>query len=239
MPSKNVPGTVCERPGCDREQWCRKLCRNHYNRAMEQNREPCSVTTCEKPSVARGLCRSHYYRKELRPEDPIKRHLTGIPVDGRFWLQVDKDGPVPKHRPALGPCWVWTGNAPKKYGLFRDEHGDMVQTHRWSYARFIGPLTPADIVCHHCDNPSCVRPEHLFKGYMVDNARDMFAKGRHGNAKLTWEIVDEIRRLYAAGATNKELSLQFDVSTGGITNIVKGRAWKEHKRPSKIVAEYY
>lgn len=76
-------------------------------------------------------------------------------------------------------CWEWTKKTNRGgYGEFK-VRGKTVRAHRWAYATFVEPI-PEDLhVLHHCDNPPCVNPSHLFTGTHGDNMRDMFAKGRH------------------------------------------------------------
>jgi hypothetical protein len=105
------------------------------------------------------------------------------PVADRFWEKVDKNGPIPPHRPELGPCWLWTGaRLPDGRGQFhlngRTEFASVV-----AYLLTYGPLLPEKPwVLHHCDGGRlcCVCPGHLFAGTHTDNMRDMAAKGRQG-----------------------------------------------------------
>mgnify|MGYP001614251477 CR=1 FL=1 len=109
-----------------------------------------------------------------------------VPLVDRFWAKVDKHGPVPEHCPELGPCWLWLG------ALNRDGYGDIARTgrrggrtksHRYSWELHFGPIPTGKEVCHHCDNPPCPNPRHLFLGTQKDNIRDMLTKGRGGQLR--------------------------------------------------------
>jgi HNH endonuclease len=86
----------------------------------------------------------------------------------RFWEKVDRSG----------DCWVWTaGTAHFGYGQFHLD-GKPEKAHRISWILTYGPIPEGLLVCHHCDNPPCVNPRHLFVGSHRDNALDKVAKGR-------------------------------------------------------------
>jgi hypothetical protein len=100
-----------------------------------------------------------------------------------------KHGPAPKTLaqrlwskcvPARGGCIVWTGSAvPRGYGrLWMSEKGGKEYTHRISWILHNGPIPRGMSVLHRCDNPPCVRPDHLFLGSQADNVCDMVRKGR-------------------------------------------------------------
>ena len=166
---------------------------------------------------------------ELTPED-----------QGRFWSHVDKSDP--------NGCWLWLGKKNKKgYGkckLRRREY----RTNRVSYFMATGEDPGELCVCHTCDTPSCVRPEHLWLGDNLENREDMRLKGRaasgdrsgprlhpermprgegHHAATFTAEQVLEIRRMYDAGGISQtELARQLNRSKSTIRKIVKRTRWK-------------
>lgn len=79
-------------------------------------------------------------------------------------------------------CWIWTGAArPNGYGNFY-MNGKLVGAHVASYAIHVGPVGEGLCVCHTCDTPSCVNPNHLFIGTHKENTADMDAKGRRVSA---------------------------------------------------------
>lgn len=101
-------------------------------------------------------------------------------LEERLWSRVDKNGPIPDHRPDLGPCWVWTGSKHRgrQHGQIGLRAGVLLWTHRLSWELTNGPIPGGLFVLHHCDNPPCVNPDHLWLGTQRDNVADMVAKGR-------------------------------------------------------------
>jgi hypothetical protein len=79
-------------------------------------------------------------------------------------------------RPDQG-CWEWQGSKNRGYGTF-SRNGRSERAHRHAWILTYGEIPPGLMVCHHCDNPPCIRPEHLFIGTMLDNMRDAARKGR-------------------------------------------------------------
>lgn len=99
-------------------------------------------------------------------------------IEERFWAKVDKDGPVPEHMPHLGACWVWTASKLNSgYGQF-GIGGKLRYAHRLSWEMERGEIPDNLCVLHSCDNPPCVRPEHLFLGTRRENSSDCQRKGR-------------------------------------------------------------
>lgn len=132
-------------------------------------------------------------------------------------------------------CWEWTGSLSKSgYGYFNWEDEGVQLAHRCAYRLFIGHIPKKLNVCHSCDNPRCVNPNHLWLGTQKENIEDMICKNRrfntagenNGNSRLTLEIVDEIRDLYNSGYyTQKELSKKFKLDRSYVGYIVRGDNW--------------
>ena len=94
----------------------------------------------------------------------------GTPLD-RFLDRVQKQE---------SGCWVWTGaNNGLGYGVMRLGL-KQVYAHRFSYEQFVSPIPDGLCICHKCDNPRCVNPDHLFLGTQKDNMQDCSRKGRCG-----------------------------------------------------------
>jgi hypothetical protein len=77
-------------------------------------------------------------------------------------------------------CWLWTGvTVSTGYGrLSRGRRGSYVFAHRASYQMHKGEIPAGMFVCHKCDTPTCINPDHLFLGTCAENTLDMWRKGR-------------------------------------------------------------
>ena len=150
---------------------------------------------------------------------PSQKHLD------RFWQRVNKG-------PGLGPqgdCWEWRGTTRNRYGSFLI-FGNPTYAHRASYQMHFG-LAAEDVICHKCDNPLCVRPDHLFKGTQTVNAKDMWVKQRgsppphfygeeHHMVTLSDAQVEELRDMAASGKyKQRDLAALFGVSQSTIWRI--------------------
>ncbi len=140
------------------------------------------------------------------------------PTEERFWPNVEKgvgDG-----------CWLWVGSKlPKGYGMLAKTYA-----HRFSYEIHTGTIPAGLLVCHSCDNPSCVRPDHLFLGTYKENTQDMIRKGRTNGpkgtraarAKLTELQVLEIR---AATDGPSAIAKRFNLNESTVCKIRLRKRW--------------
>lgn len=129
-------------------------------------------------------------------------------------------------------CWPWTGVLlGSGYGQFYAA-GRQLLAHRAIYELAHGIAPGALFVCHHCDNPSCVNPAHLFLGTPADNSRDMSIKGRaargerSGVNKVTDVDVCEIRRLASEGHEQRSIAARFGISQTNVGMIVRRETWR-------------
>jgi hypothetical protein len=144
------------------------------------------------------------------------------PVDVRLWENVDKSG----------DCWIWTGfKDPNGYGRLCI-NGTPRLTHRLMMELEGHQITPDQYVCHKCDNPSCVNPDHLFIGTAADNSADMAAKGRscrgekQGQSKLTENDVFDIRKRYEGGEVQSKIAKDYGLHQVTVSEIVTRKIWK-------------
>ena len=149
-------------------------------------------------------------------------------LEERFWSKVDRSG----------ECWEWAASRyPKGYGRFRVA-GRTQYAHRVAWELTHGPIPHGMFVCHRCDNPGCVNPDHLFLGTPADNMRDMREKGRgftprlvgetHHQAKLTEADVVAIR---ADPRTQVVIAADYGVTQRNVSAIKRREAWAHIPNP--------
>jgi len=138
-----------------------------------------------------------------------------------------------KGRPDTDDCWTWTGGKSSDgYGTFWDGER-VVGSHRFAFAAMVGPIPEGMCVLHKCDNPPCVRPDHLFLGTHAVNMADKVAKGRANGlkgqdnpaAKLTDAEVLAIIELRREGATQAAVAVAFEIDQTVVSSILLGKRW--------------
>lgn len=158
------------------------------------------------------------------------------PAVERFWRHVQKGE----------DCWNWTGSIKAGYGQFKVNRAP-IRAHRFSWELHFGAIVPDLLVCHHCDNPRCVRPDHLFLGSHLNNTQDMIRKGRkvvhtpdrplsrafldalrERRRKVSDEQVRTIRQRYAAGGVSmRKLGAEYGIDHSTVVRIVGRRHFAE------------
>ena len=144
----------------------------------------------------------------------------------KFWSMCEK---------RENSCWEWSKCLHKDgYGQL-NYHRKYWLAHRLAWALTNGEIPPGMCVCHKCDNPKCINPDHLFLGSHADNMNDMKKKGRrkginageaNGRAKITQRIADEMRRKYKEGGhTQMQLSAMYGLSQPTVSLILLNKAW--------------
>jgi hypothetical protein len=143
--------------------------------------------------------------------------LNTPPIKERFWLKVQK----------TDACWLWIGgrNASTQ-GRFAYSKTRVGLASRYSWELHYGAIPEGLEVCHRCDTPACVRPDHLFLGTHLDNMRDSVAKGRNYTPKLSAEKVREIRERFAHGESKNSLSKAYGVARSVIRGVVNQTLWR-------------
>jgi hypothetical protein len=159
-----------------------------------------------------------------QPQRFIRGHRR-TPLADRFWSRIKKaDGDA---------CWEWLGQRIKGgYGMLFDGAGKYVTANRISWMLNIGAIPPGYVVRHLCNNPPCVRPDHLRLGTQLENMADRAAAGRtalgetNGKSKLSDEDVQQIRSLHAAGLNYRQIATRYPVHEHTISAICRG-LWRK------------
>lgn len=190
------------------------------HRSTFMTRRPCPTCGKPVPRASSRYCGFACYQPNIKGKPPKE-------LADKFWPFVEKSA----------SCWLWSGcKGHGGYGIIG--HNGNIGAHRVSYMLHKGEIPEGIFVCHTCDTPACVNPDHLFLGTTDDNIKDAAAKGRmqHGeechSAILTEIIVREIRKLYVPGSRTHgcpALARRFRVSTGSVQDVINGKNWRHVK----------
>lgn len=153
------------------------------------------------------------------------------------------------NKKSVEECWEWIStindNGYAKISI-GGRQGLYARTSRVVYYLYYGNYNEELIICHKCDNPSCVNPNHLFLGNHKDNTDDMYKKNRqseppvykgedHGNSKLTDQ---EVISIYNSSDTVKNIAIQYNICTLTVYRIKKGEGWKHLNLIPKTFAPF-
>jgi|Wag4MinimDraft_6_1082665.scaffolds.fasta_scaffold02228_9 hypothetical protein len=163
-----------------------------------------------------------YSLKEIKMTKPYIRHSMSAAERLEHYSAPGNNG-----------CIVFTGSRQASGHGEIAYKGRKFRAHRLSYITHVGPIPQGMVICHKCDNPPCINPEHLFLGTQADNLKDARQKGRmkapnprgerHGLAKLNAEKVAAIR---SDQRTQREIAKEYGVHQTTIKNIKLNRTWK-------------
>jgi hypothetical protein len=197
----------------------------------------CKVEGCGKEVHRRELCSTHY-QKFLKlgiiPRILKKYPLSFLRPDEIRHFLLSHRKIIQRHYKT--PCWEWTLGKSSGYGIKRIE-GKTWKIPKLSLIIFSGiSRTEIQWALHHCDNPSCFRPDHLFLGTLGDNVRDMTRKGRLKgapitNKKLTEQQAKDILSVYGIQKPDSyaQVSRLFGVSPATIWMLLHRKSWKHVK----------
>lgn len=155
-------------------------------------------------------------------------HKPRVTTAEGFWKRVDIK--------TESECWPWLKYVNDSgYGVTRTSKNKAVRASHIAYELTYGPIPEGLFVCHHCDNPICCNPAHLFLGTHSDNMHDMDNKGhrvnspqygeKHGMSKLTADAVREIRSLANSGMSYAEIGRRFNISDVHAGRIATRVSW--------------
>lgn len=174
----------------------------------------------ERPVKSNGLCSAHAEQrrtgKELRP---VKRRFWGTPEETLLHYT---------ERDEVSGCLVWIG------GLNDQGYGACTYglAHRASYRTWVGPIPEGLYVLHHCDNPPCVEPTHLYAGTQADNMRDMDSRDRRrclprpGEANPAAKLTEaQVLAIRADTRPQRAIAKDYGITQAQVSRIVRREVW--------------
>lgn len=167
-------------------------------------------------------CLKREVNSKAMKEMQLKVHGT---LEDRFYRRFTRE---------VSGCWEWVSHRDKDgYGIL-PANGPAIRAHRFSFEHFNKTkIDQGMVVCHSCDNPSCVNPEHLFLGTVKDNCQDMISKGRdamigskNNKSKLTESDIPKIRN---SKLHNSAIAMEYGVSESTIKRVKNKTLWRHVK----------
>jgi HNH endonuclease len=145
---------------------------------------------CGLRAIAHDMCSKHYTRWSKFGDALITKLDRSLTVEQRFWVKVDKNGPVPAYRPELGPCWLWTRSTKEGYGAFHLD-GKLQSAHILAYCWLVGEVPEGCELDHLCRMRRCCNPAHLEPVSHLVNVHRGISPGAVNAAKTRCGICDE------------------------------------------------
>lgn len=233
----------CLMENCESEAWSRGYCQKHYSRLKRAGKIKnlpkksgflCLAEGCDRivgKDGGFGFCSKHYqrYKKYGDPNKVYWKRLEGETIEEKLKANYFENE---------NGCWIWKGGKNSRgYGSINIGNRKTAQVHRIAFKLWKGELPDDLFVCHHCDEPLCINPDHLFLGTNQDNIDDKMFKGRaytgvhlgekNESSILTDEKVKEIKKLLLQKKKyQSEIAKQFKVSKQCITDIKLEHRWK-------------
>ncbi len=240
----------CLVEGCDRTAKHRGYCQKHYARLKRQGKLEnlpkksggiCLAEGCDRVVTKHGgfgYCSKHYqrFKKHGDPNRADWKKLEGENFEEKLKLNSIEDE---------NGCWIWQGAQNKSgYGSVNIGGGKTAQAHRLAFKLWCGELPDEFFVCHHCDQPLCVNPNHLFLGTNQDNIDDKMYKGRaytgvhkgvlNAMSKLTNEQVKWIKYLcLKKGESQANVARLYEINKQTVNDIVNNKKWTHIECPEK------
>lgn len=177
---------------------------------------------CSLPVHAKQMCNKHYRRNLAISRGKILSQTMDLTLKEKILFYSIQD-PITK-------CMVWQKSIQSNgYGQISSKHTQETLAHRASYEAFIAPIPVNTVVCHHCDNPKCVNPEHLFLGSIQDNIFDRDNKNRQAKGVKFMRsnlCENDVRHIRASNETLKTLAKKYSVSIALISQIRLHKKWR-------------
>jgi hypothetical protein len=189
----------------------------------------CCIKGCDLPSLALGLCNKHWRRTKAYGSPAVTQRHSGMFIgktpEVRFKMQ---------YKVAESGCWEWiSGKDADGYGLFSGlvDGTPYKRAHRWSWAFHNKEVIQKwGNICHKCDNPSCVNPDHLWLGTAMENQQDKHRKGRANTpfgekiqgSKLT---EDQVRAILADPRPGSRIASEYGIAAGSVSDIKRRKSW--------------
>ena len=221
---------LCGEAGCGREHHARGCCKMHWKRKKKQGLIPdfsytktCTIDGCDIKHYGKGYCMKHFGR--FRDHGENKSSWYDFSETERFYQKT-------KLNQNTG-CLEWTGGL-NTWGYGQASINKTTKlAHRHSYEISVGEIPKGMLCCHHCDNPKCIEPSHLFIGTNADNAKDKVLKNRQksmkGESCVTHKLKDcnirALRELNKSGMKISVITDLFRISRTQAYRIINNQSW--------------